>query len=61
MPWKEIVKAFEYDKGNYVVIEEEDIAAAAPDHKETIDIDTFVDASAIGAKLCEKRRKRTRP
>src|SRR5690625_181461 len=30
-PWKEIVKAFEYDKGAYVVIEEEDFAAAAPD------------------------------
>lgn len=54
VPWKEIVKAFEYDKGNYVVIEEEDIAAAAPDHKETIDIDAFVDASEIGAEFYEK-------
>ncbi len=30
VPWKDIVKAFEYDKGSYVVIEKEDIAAAAP-------------------------------
>ncbi|MBX9403164.1 Ku protein [Lysobacter sp. BMK333-48F3] len=54
VPWKEIVKAFEYDKGNYVVIEEADIAAAAPDHKETVDIDTFVDAAAIGPQFYDK-------
>ncbi|MGO1068710.1 non-homologous end joining protein Ku [Lysobacter sp. CA199] len=54
VPWKEIVKAFEYDKGSYVVIEEADIAAASPDHKETVDIDTFVDADSIGAEFYEK-------
>ncbi|MBT2747478.1 MULTISPECIES: Ku protein [unclassified Lysobacter] len=54
VPWKEIVKAFEYDKGSYVVIEEADIAAASPDHKETVDIDTFVDAASIGAEFYEK-------
>lgn len=54
VPWKEIVKAFEYDKGNYVVIEEADIAAAAPEHKETVDIDTFVDAAAIGPQFYDK-------
>jgi len=54
VPWKEIVKAFEYDKGAYVVIEEEDIAAAAPDRKETIDIDLFVDAAAIGPEYFDK-------
>lgn len=54
VPWKEIVKAFEYDKGNYVVLEAADIEAAAPDHAETVDIDTFVDASAIGAEFYEK-------
>jgi len=54
VPWKEIVKAFEYDKGNYVVIEEADIAAAAPDHKETVDIDTFVDAASIGPQFYDK-------
>lgn len=54
VPWKEIVKAFEYDKGAYVVIEEEDLAAAAPDRKETIDIDTFVDVAAIGPEYFDK-------
>ena len=54
VPWKEIVKAFEYDKGAYVVIEEEDLAAAAPDRKETIDIDTFVDVAAIEPEYFDK-------
>ncbi len=54
VPWKEVVKAFEYDKGSYVVLEEEDIAAAAPDRKETIDIDSFVDLDDIGPEYFEK-------
>ncbi|PEI53180.1 Ku protein, partial [Priestia aryabhattai] len=29
VPWKEIVKAYEYDKGSYVVLEESDIRSAA--------------------------------
>ncbi|KAF1686336.1 Ku protein [Pseudoxanthomonas broegbernensis] len=54
VPWKEVVKAFEYDKGSYVVLEEDDIAAAAPDRKETVDIDTFVDAAQIGPEYFDK-------
>lgn len=54
VPWKEIVKAFEYDKGSYVVLEESDIANAAPDHKESVDIDTFVDLESIGPEFFEK-------
>ncbi|QQP97129.1 Ku protein [Lysobacter enzymogenes] len=54
VPWKEIVKAFEYDKGSYVVLESSDIAAAAPDNNETVDIDAFVDAAAIGSEYYEK-------
>ncbi|WP_394540253.1 Ku protein [Lysobacter enzymogenes] len=54
VPWKEIVKAFEYDKGSYVVLEAADIAAAAPDHTETVDIDAFVDAAQIGSEYYDK-------
>lgn len=54
VPWKEIVKAFEYDKGSYVVIEEEDLAAASPDRRETIDIEQFVDVAAIGPEYFDK-------
>lgn len=54
VPWKEIVKAFEYDKGAYVVIEEDDIAAASPERRESIDIDVFVDAAEIGPEYFDK-------
>ena len=54
VPWKDIVKAFEYDKGSYVVIEKEDIAAAAPESHESVDVETFVDASSINLRFFDK-------
>jgi DNA end-binding protein Ku len=54
VPWKDIVKAFEYDKGSYVVLEAEDIKSAAAESHETIDIDTFVEASEISPQYFEK-------
>src|SRR5690625_6853038 len=54
VPWKEIVKAFEYDKGSYVVIEEDDIAAASPDRRETIDIELLVDGPARRAEYLDQ-------
>jgi len=54
VPWKEIVKAFEYDKGSYVVLEESDIRSAAPETHETVEVETFVDASDIDPRYFEK-------
>jgi DNA end-binding protein Ku len=54
VPWKDIVKAFEYQKGSYVVLEEEDIRNAASDAHETVEIDTFVDAGEIAPAYFEK-------
>lgn len=54
VPWKEIVKAFEYDKGSYVVLEQEDIRSAAPESHNAIEVETFVDAEAIGPQYFEK-------
>jgi DNA end-binding protein Ku len=54
VPWKDIVKAFEYDKGSYVVIEKEDIASAAPETHESVEIEAFVDADAIDIRYFEK-------
>ena len=42
VPEKEIVKAFEYRKGKYVHMEEEDFAAARVEGYKTIDITDFV-------------------
>ena len=54
VPWKEIVKAFEYDKGSYVVIDKADIAAASPETHESVEIEAFVDADAIDIRYFEK-------
>ena len=54
VPWKDIIKAFEYDKGSYVVVEKEDIASAAPESHESVDVETFVDAGSIDQRYFEK-------
>lgn len=55
VPWKEIVKAYEYEKGNYVVLEPEDIkSAASSTGKEAVEIETFVDASAVPPQYFER-------
>ena len=54
VPWKEIVKAFEYAKGSYVVLEPEDIKSAAADGREVVDVKAFVEADAIGPEYFEK-------
>jgi DNA end-binding protein Ku len=54
VPWKEIVKAYEYEKGNYVVIDEADIREASPHGKETVDVEAFVDEAQIDPRYYEK-------
>lgn len=54
VPWKEIVKAFEYKKGNYVVLEPEDIKSAASENRESVDVQAFVDEDDIGPEYFEK-------
>lgn len=54
VPWKDIIKAYEYDKGNYVVVEQEDIRAAAPESHETVEVETFVDRDSIDPRYFEK-------
>lgn len=54
VPWKDVVKAFEYDKGNYVVMEKEDFKKAAPESSESVDIEAFLDPAEIGPEYFEK-------
>lgn len=54
VPWKEVVKAYEYEKGSYVVLEEQDLKNAAPQSKESVDIASFVDLDQISPKHFEK-------
>ena len=52
--WKDVVKAFEYKKGSYVVIPEDELRAAAPEATETVAIEVFVERDAISPTYFEK-------
>lgn len=52
--WKDIVKAFEYKKGDYVVIPEKELRAAAPEVTETVAVEVFVERDAISPVYFEK-------
>jgi DNA end-binding protein Ku len=47
VPWGEIVKGYEYAKGKFVVLTDEDFRAAAPASSTTIDILDFVQGDEI--------------
>src|SRR5206468_7872817 len=42
VPWNEIVKGYEYEKGRFIVMTDEDFKAAAVEQSKTIDILDFV-------------------
>jgi len=54
VPWKEIVKGYEYAKGKYVVITDEDFKKASPEKSKTIDIVQFVKEEEIDPIFYEK-------
>lgn len=47
IPYNEIVKGYEFEKGEYVVVDEQDFEAANAKKTKTIDIQCFVDMSEI--------------
>jgi DNA end-binding protein Ku len=54
VPWDKVVKAFEYDDQNYVVIDEEELKAVAPEVTQTVQIEDFVEAESIEPVYFEK-------
>ena len=53
VPWDEIVKGYEYSKGKFVILDEEDFRAAAIESTKTIDIQDFVKADEIDTRYFE--------
>jgi DNA end-binding protein Ku len=53
VPWNEIVKGYEYEKGKFVVLTDEDFKKAALDSSRTIDIIDFVREDEIDARFFE--------
>jgi DNA end-binding protein Ku len=54
VPWSEIVHGYEYEKGEYVVVNKKDLRHANPDLTQTIAIEQFVDAQEIDPIYFEK-------
>lgn len=54
VPWKEIVKGFQYAKGKYVVVEDSDFEKASPEKSKSIDIIQFVKEEEIDPILYDK-------
>lgn len=54
VPWDRIVKGYEYEKGQYVLVSKEDLKAANPKATQTIDIEDFVELDDIDFMFLEK-------
>ncbi len=54
VPYQDIVKGYQYKKGDYVVLEDEDFKRASVRKTQTIDIIEFVDQDEIDPKLLAK-------
>jgi DNA end-binding protein Ku len=53
IPWSEIVKGYEYEKGKFVVLTDQDFKAAALEQSKTIDILDFVKEDEIDPRYFE--------
>lgn len=47
VPWDNIVKAYEFKKDNYIILQDEDFERAAPEAFKSIDIEEFVNIQDI--------------
>ena len=54
VPWDKIVKGYEYDDGNYVLLSEEELEHASPEMTRTIEIEEFVDIAEIDVRFFDK-------
>lgn len=54
VPWNDIVKAYEYEDNQYVIITPEDFKRAAVEATQTIDIETFIDEADIDPMYFER-------
>lgn len=54
VPWSDIVKGYQYDKGEYVALSNEDFTRANVDSTQTIAITDFVDAEQVSPLYYDK-------
>jgi len=54
VPWDEIVKGYEYEKGEYVVLTDDDFAKVNPEATQSVDILEFVELDKINPMFFDK-------
>ena len=54
VPWDQIAKGYELEDGRWVLLSDEDLAAAAPHKSQTIDVECFVRESEIDPVFYER-------
>jgi DNA end-binding protein Ku len=54
VPWDKIVKGYEYENGNYVLLSEEELQNASPELTKTIEIEQFVDLKDIDLRYFDR-------
>jgi DNA end-binding protein Ku len=54
VPWSSIAKAYEFKKGNFVILQEKDFERAAAEHLKTIEIDGCVNSEALECAYFDK-------
>ncbi|HUA09337.1 MAG TPA: Ku protein [Candidatus Acidoferrales bacterium] len=54
VPWDEIVKGYEYEKGAYVIVTDEDFKKVNPEATQSVDILEFVDLDTINPMFFDK-------
>jgi DNA end-binding protein Ku len=51
IPWNEIVRGYEYDKGQYAIIDDAELKALRPEATQSVEIQAFVKRDEIDPKL----------
>ena len=54
VPWEKIVKGYEHEKGEFVLVDEKDFEKAIPERTQTIEIVEFVDLAEIDPMFFDK-------
>ncbi len=54
VPWEQIVRGYEFEEGQYVIVSDEDMKRANPEATQTVDIVAFVDLEEISPTFFER-------
>jgi DNA end-binding protein Ku len=54
VPWDKIIKGYEYEDGNYVLLSEEELEHASPELTRTIEIEQFIELEEIDLRYFDR-------